>query len=249
MTQLELFAGIGGFGLAGHWAGIETVCQVEIDPFCQKVLQKNFPHAQRHDDIHTFDGSQWRGAVDIISGGFPCQPFSSAGKRKGEDDERHLWPQMLRVIKEVSPRWVVGENVAGIINLDRGRPFRRIVDSLENEGYTVECFDIPAYSVGLQTLERHIWIVAEANSKRLQRGIKSKDKNERSIAWELQGGNTGGLQRWDVSKSEFHGVHKRVSARLDGCMRSRVKAIGNAIIPQVAYQIFKAIVELESTTV
>lgn len=76
MKQLELFAGIGGFGLAGHWAGIETVCQVEIDPFCRRVLEKNFPHAYRHDDIHTFDGRPWRGSVDIVSGGFPCQPYT-----------------------------------------------------------------------------------------------------------------------------------------------------------------------------
>jgi hypothetical protein len=102
MKQIELFAGIGGFGLAGEWAGIETVCQVEIDPFCQKVLQKNFPNAQRHSDIKTFDGHPFRGTVDLVSGGFPCQPYSTAGKRAGNDDDRALWPEMLRVIGEVA---------------------------------------------------------------------------------------------------------------------------------------------------
>ena len=103
MKQLELFAGIGGFGLAGHWAGIETVAQVEIDDFCQKILQKNFPNAAKYRDIKEFDGSKYRGTIDIVSGGFPCQPYSTAGKRLGKDDERHLWPEMLRVIREIAP--------------------------------------------------------------------------------------------------------------------------------------------------
>lgn len=165
MKQLELFAGIGGFGLAGHWAGIETVCQVEIDPFCRRVLEKNFPHAHKHDDIHTFDGRPWRGSVDIVSGGFPCQPYSHAGQRKGNDDDRALWPQMFRVIREVRPAWVVGENVAGLITMDGGRVFDGIVTDLEDAGYTVEAFVIPACAVGAPHRRDRVWIVAHRNGQ------------------------------------------------------------------------------------
>lgn len=168
MKQLELFAGIGGFGLAGHWAGIETVCQVEIDPFCQRVLEKNFPHAHRHDDIHTFNGRPWRGSVDIVSGGFPCQPYSHAGKRLGNDDDRALWPQMLRVIREVGPAWVIGENVAGLISMDGGRVFDGIVTDLENAGYSVEAFVIPACAVGAPHRRDRLWIVAHRDGERQQ---------------------------------------------------------------------------------
>jgi DNA (cytosine-5)-methyltransferase 1 len=164
MKQIELFAGIGGFGLAGEWAGIETVCQVEIDPFCQKVLQKNFPNAQRHSDIKTFDGHPFRGTVDLVSGGFPCQPYSTAGKRAGNDDDRALWPEMLRVIGEVAPRWVVGENVAGLISMDGGRVFAGIVANLEGIGYSVEAFVIPACAVGAPHRRDRIWIVAHCNN-------------------------------------------------------------------------------------
>ena len=162
MKQIELFAGIGGFGLAGHWAGIETVCQVEIDPFCQKVLAKNFPNAHRHADIKTFDGHPWRG-IDIVSGGFPCQPYSLAGKRAGNDDDRALWPEMLRVIREVAPSWVVGENVAGLLSMDGGRVFDGIVTDLENQGYTVETFIVPAVGVGAPHKRDRVWIVAHAD--------------------------------------------------------------------------------------
>lgn len=168
MTQIELFAGIGGFGLAGEWAGIKTVCQVEIDPFCQRVLAKNFPNAYRHDDIYTFDGTAWRGCVDVISGGFPCQPYSHAGKRQGNDDDRALWPQMLRVIREAEPEWVVGENVAGLLGMDGGRVFAGIVTDLENAGYTVEAFVIPACAVGAPHRRDRVWIVAHRDCEREQ---------------------------------------------------------------------------------
>jgi len=115
MTQGELFAGIGGFGLAGRWCGIESVFQVEIDLFCQKVLKKNFPNAQLFGDIKEFDGKPFAGTIDIVSGGFPCQPFSHAGKRLGTADERHLWPEMLRIIREISPRWLWARTFAALL--------------------------------------------------------------------------------------------------------------------------------------
>jgi DNA (cytosine-5)-methyltransferase 1 len=116
MKHLDLFSGIGGFALAARWMNWETVQFVEIDKYCQKVLAKNFPNVPIHGDIKTFSGEPFRGTVDILTGGFPCQPFSHSGLRNGKDDDRYLWPQMLRVIKEVQPHYIVGENVSGLIN-------------------------------------------------------------------------------------------------------------------------------------
>lgn len=116
MNHLGLFEGIGGFSIAAHWMGWNTVAWCEINPFAQKVLKYHFPNAIGHEDITKTDFSVYRNRIDIITGGFPCQPYSSAGKRLGKDDSRHLWPSMLRAIREVKPSWVLGENVYGITN-------------------------------------------------------------------------------------------------------------------------------------
>lgn len=133
MKILDLFAGIGGFSLAAQrvWPGIEHEF-VEIDPFCQNVLRKHWPKAKIHGDIKTYKGTE--GDADLITGGFPCQPFSAAGRRKGTEDSRHLWPEMLRVISEVRPRWVIGENVAGFTTWNDGMVFDEVQSDLENEG-------------------------------------------------------------------------------------------------------------------
>lgn len=259
MTQLELFAGIGGFGLAGHWAGIETVCQVEIDPFCQKVLVKNFPDAHRHDDIKTFDGTQWRG-VDIISGGFPCQPYSTAGKRLGTEDERHLWPEMLRVIREASPRWVVGENVGGFVSWSNGLVFEQACIDLEVEGYEVQPFVLPACGVGAQHVRERIWIIAHSDKVRPDAPISTnsmsvssknnhKEKwGENRLCFELvadTGDSKLGFMQYGVIEPTVVRVANGLPERLDENKR-RLGALGNAIVPQVAYQIFKSIVEYET---
>lgn len=307
MKQLELFAGIGGFGLAGHWAGIETVCQVEIDPFCRRVLEKNFPHAYRHDDIHTFDGRPWRGSVDIVSGGFPCQPYSHAGQRKGNDDDRALWPQMFRVIREIRPTWVVGENVAGLITMDGGRVFDGIVTDLEDADYTVEAFVIPACAVGAPHRRDRVWIVAHRDGQRQQQqeGIvgdkrgRTTDGNKECLTSDAERGGWNGRPpaesrnvftnrhdgqgegagefagtaittadaccgRRNQTRTEYNVCGRqsyfdrpgwdehwlqaatRICRVDDGVPRrvdrgKRLKALGNAIVPQVAYQIFQAI--------
>lgn len=285
MRQIELFAGIGGFGLAGHWAGIETVCQVEIDKFCQKVLAKNFPNARRHDDIHTFDGTEYAETVDIISGGFPCQPFSSAGQRKGNEDDRALWPQMLRVIREVRPRWVVGENVFGLLTMDGGKVFDEILTSLENEGYQTQAFVIPACAVGAPHRRDRVWIIgrytADCTSQRgEQTQIKEWKKSigKRNSFWHnvksgnqpnftnpgstrLQGGEQrGAYSEWQGAfrpvtefyksqwREHWHEVATRlcrmddgIPGRVDRHRAKRLKALGNAIVPQIAYLIFEAI--------
>ena len=153
MTHGSLFSGIGGFDLAAEWAGIKNVFTVENDEFCNKVLEKNFPNTKKHGNIYEFDGTKYRGQIDIISGGFPCQPFSLAGQRKGTEDDRHLWPEMLRIIREANPEWVIGENVAGILSVDGGMVIEQVLLDLEDAGYEVmPPFVIPACAVVIGAL-------------------------------------------------------------------------------------------------
>lgn len=198
-THIDLFSGIGGFALAARWAGIKTVQFVEIDPFCRKVLQKNFKGVPIHDDIKTF---KWTGERPfLITGGFPCQPFSCAGKRKGTGDDRHLWPEMLRVIKEFNPEWIIGENVGGIINIknlvEPGGDFDMedeadnggedsgstsvlvsILSDLNQAGYSVQLFLIPACSVGSPHRRDRVWIVAHSEHNGGDRTETNREYNQ-----------------------------------------------------------------------
>jgi DNA (cytosine-5)-methyltransferase 1 len=162
MKILDLFAGIGGFSLAAHWMGWETVGFVEWDKYNQKVLAKNFPNTPIHGDITTYHGTLHE--ADIITGGFPCQPFSTAGKREGTNDSRYLWPEMLRVIREVQPTYVIGENVAGIYSMDNGSVFEQVCTDMENEGYAVQPFRIPACATGAPHRRDRWWFCAAKNS-------------------------------------------------------------------------------------
>ena len=130
MKHISLFSGIGGFDLASEWMGWENIASCEINPFGNKILEYYWPDALHHNDVHTFTKQlldekvkDWKTDDIILTGGFPCQPYSTAGKRKGKDDERHLWPEMLRIIQEISPRWIVGENVRGLVNWNGGMVF------------------------------------------------------------------------------------------------------------------------------
>lgn len=178
MKLIDLFAGIGGFSLAAHWLNWETIAFVEKDEFCQKVLRKNFGDIPIYDDVRTFDGTQYRDSADIVCGGFPCQPFSIAGKGKSRDDERHLFPQMLRVISEVRPRWVVAENVRRILSIENGQVIAEIYAHLESEGYEVsDPFCIPASSVEAPHERYRVWIIAHADSL----GRDDEQKENRQI--------------------------------------------------------------------
>jgi DNA (cytosine-5)-methyltransferase 1 len=164
MRHGSLFSGIGGFDLAARWMGWDNVFHVEWNPWCSKVLEHHFPNSESFTDVKQFDGSAWRGRVDIISGGFPCQPYSAAGKRMGKDDERHLWPEMLRIIREAAPAYVVGENVRGLTNWNGGVVFEEVCADLEAAGYDVWTGILPAAGVGAPHRLDRIWFVAHAHS-------------------------------------------------------------------------------------
>lgn len=164
MNHGSLFSGIGGFDLASKRVGWKNIFQVEIEEKARKILQKHFPDTQRYADIKDFDGRQYARHIDIISGGFPCQPFSAAGKRKGSADDRAIWFEMFRVVSEIRPRWVVAENVSGLLTIESGMAFERVCTDLESEGYAVQSFIIPACAVGAPHRRNRVWIVAHQNT-------------------------------------------------------------------------------------
>lgn len=197
MTHASLFSGIGGAELAASWVGWENAFHCEINPFSRKVLEYHFPNSISYDDITTTDFTPWQGKIDILTGGFPCQPFSVAGKRRGAEDYRYLWPEMLRAIKEIRPTWVVAENVNGILTMvqpgeeiDVGRSdtlfeenyitreeqeftIERICSDLESEGYSVQPIVIPACAVGAPHRRDRVWLVAnraDARTESVQQG-------------------------------------------------------------------------------
>lgn len=228
MRHGSLFSGIGGFDLAAQWMGWENIFQVEIDPFCQRVLAKNFPGVKRYGDIKEFDGTKYRGSVDVLSGGFPCQPFSVAGNRKGKEDERYLWPEMLRVIREIRPACIVGENVSGSWQL-----VDEICADLEREGFTTEPIGIEAASTGAEHRRLRYWFVAYSNSIRLPRWpeVTCDERSEKQLPGLLSSSLWTEVPRPNINRMA-HGIPDR---------SHRIKGLGNAIVPQVAFEIFKAI--------
>ena len=247
MRHGSLFSGIGGFDLAAQWMGWENVFQVEWDEYCQKVLAKNFPNVKRYGDIKEFKGE--RHSVDILTGGFPCQPFSHAGKRKGESDDRYLWPEYLRIIREIQPSYVVGENVAGLVSMEDGKTLDGILSDLEGEGYETEQFIIPASAVQASHDRSRIWIVAyiRSNTNNIKRPIYmdgvsvGKEGENRVNVWSEHNRDFEYVYEskpYEPIEPAFCGNDARLSKKLD---ESRIKGLGNAIVPQVAYEIFKAI--------
>jgi len=161
MTHGSLFSGIGGFDLAAEWIGWQNVFHCEWNPFGQKVLKYYWPNAISYNDITKTDFTIHRGRIDVLTGGFPCQPYSGAGKRLGKEDDRHLWPEMLRAIREIQPRWVVGENVFGLVNWSDGLVFHEVQVDMEAEGYEVQPFVLPAVSVNAPHRRDRVWFVAK----------------------------------------------------------------------------------------
>lgn len=261
MRHGSLFSGIGGFDLAAEWCGWENVFHCEWNTFGQKVLKHHFPKSISYNDITKTNFTIHRGDIDIISGGFPCQPYSSAGKRLGKEDERHLWPEMLRAIREIQPGWVVGENVRGLTNWNGGLVFDEVQSDLEAEGYEVLPFLLPACAVNAPHRRDRIWFIAYSNlygsNKRnsnnevntSKRRLDALSNINKSV---INGNATDTKQFTSNIWTKFPTVSPICSGddglpkELDGITFSKwrkesIKAYGNAIVPQVAYQIFKSI--------
>jgi DNA (cytosine-5)-methyltransferase 1 len=287
MKHGSLFSGIGGFDLASEWMGWENVFHCEWNDFGKKVLKYYWPKAISYDDITKTDFTIHRGRIDILTGGFPCQPYSTAGKRLGKEDERHLWPEMLRAIREIQPRWIVGENVLGLVNWNGGLVFEEVQADLENEGYEVQPFILPAVSVNAPHRRDRVWFVAYSHGARPSDNGRANNEEETEVRGQNEGNvstkfcsngyatNTS-KERFKCKKTKrklegerFRFIHKQgkqwqnfptvapicdgndgLSNRLDGITFSKwrsesIKAGGNAIVPQVVLQIFKAIERYE----
>jgi DNA (cytosine-5)-methyltransferase 1 len=175
MTHGSLFSGIGGFDLAAEWAGWENTFHCEWNPFGQKVLKHYFPNSISYNDITKTDFTIHRGTIDILTGGFPCQPYSQAGKRLGKEDDRHLFPHMLRAIHEIQPRYVVGENVHGLINWNGGMVFDEVQTDLEAAGYSVIPVVLPACAVNAPHRRDRVWFVAQ-NSNNVRCDSKLREE-------------------------------------------------------------------------
>ena len=295
MRHLDLFSGIGGFALSARWAGWDTVGFCEIEPFCQKVLRKHWPDVPIYEDVRELNG-QSVGHVDIITAGYPCQPFSVAGERRGEEDDRHLWPEAARLVRELKPTFAVFENVAGHITMG----LDQVLSDLEGLGYTTETFVIPACAVDAPHRRDRVWIVAyrdagqrAQSADEMQAGRHAADNGgdvahapsegrrpegrtseaipepgaeQRSagcggvvadaISERGRSGHSKGEYADNVGKPSRHSRDHagRMEAWLpepavgrvaNGIPRrvDRLRALGNAIVPQVAYQIFEAINE------
>ena len=182
LKVLDLFSGIGGFSLGLESTGyFETVAFCEKDEFCKKVLQKHWSQLKIYDDVRSLYDTKIQ--ADVVTGGFPCQSFSQAGLQKGRTDDRWLWNEMFDVIKQVRPRWVIGENVQGIVNIENGMVLRQVQDDLEGEGFKVQCFIIPASGIGAWHNRNRVWILANSeyygpHRQKRNETIKSSDKQK-----------------------------------------------------------------------
>ena len=183
LTHFSLFTGIGGIDIAAEWANFTTVGQCEYADYPTKVLEKHWSDVPRWRDIRdvTLESVRSKGirTIDLISGGFPCQPFSVAGKQKGKDDDRYLWPEMLRIIHELQPTWVIGENVPGIINM----ALEQVCTDLENEGYEVQPFIIPAAGVGALHRRKRVFILGHSEHNGLSSFKKLRSNEKASNKW------------------------------------------------------------------
>lgn len=289
MKHGSLFSGIGGFDLASEWMGWENVFHCEWNEFGKKVLKYYWPQAISYDDITKADFTIHRGKIDILTGGFPCQPYSTAGKRLGKEDDRHLWPEMLRAIREIQPTYVVGENVFGLVNWNGGLVFNEVQADLEAEGYEVQPFILPACAINAPHRRDRVWFVAYRNCNGLhkcncQHEVNASEGGEYAQRDIGQIHDEQPLVKHSLCKRQERRMHSHkskaairkqlsernarsfkptnwqnfptqppicagddgLSSRLDNITFSKwrnesIKAAGNAIVPQVVYQIFQAI--------
>lgn len=279
MKMLDLFSGIGGISLAAEWAGVETVAFCEIEPFCQKVLNKHWPDVPVFEDVTKLNRQvlidsgvmEDGGTIEIICGGYPCQPFSYAGQRRGEEDDRHLWPYVKELLQEIRPNWFVGENVAGHVTLG----LDTVLSDLESIGYAAQSFIIPAASVNAPHRRDRVFIVANSTVE----GLERKQRKESEGAGEgssdrgkvvahpnsksgLQTGSAVSTERseritrdnasgssWTYQPGiDWWAVEPGVGRVANGVPNrvDRLKSLGNAVVPQQIYPIFEAIMKIEN---
>ena len=279
MKHGSLFSGIGGFDLAAEWMGWENVFHCEWNPFGQKILNYYWPNAKSYGDIDETDFTIWRGRIDVLSEGFPYQPYSTAGTRKGKEDNRHKWPQMLRAVREIQPGWIVGENVRGIIDWNGGMVFDEVQADLETEGYEVLPFLLPACAKSAPHRRDRVWFIAysnvakqgnnfgtngseKGNLRRGEAGDVSEQlfsngvtTNSQRFGQQGQGRSEGSIStktkgNWEASwtyPNDRWPTEQPLRRGDDGLSKElyqeSLTAYGNAIVPQVAYEIFKAIEE------
>ena len=252
MNHLDLFSGIGGFAMAARWCGITTVGFSEIDSYASAVLKQHWPNLPNYGDIRTLSKETIPQRIDLITGGFPCQPFSVAGKQQGRADARDLWPEMFRVIKEFRPTWVIGENVAGFVKME----LDRTLSDLESEGYTARAFIIPACAIGAPHRRDRVWIVAHSGCGQTGRTAQSERTSSNTTGCGVATAAYPNCPLLQGTKQPI-GIHKeyahhwnddwyeaatRFCRVVDGLPNRahRLKALGNAIVPQVAYEIIRS---------
>ena len=273
MRLLDLFSGIGGFSYAAEKlvGGYKTVAFCEQDEFCQKVLRKHWKDVPIYDDVRTIDAARL-GRIDIVAGGFPCQAVSQAGLQKATEDDRWLWNEMFRIIQDCKPRYVIGENVVGLVNINEGVLFEQVQSDLEKEGYKVQSFIIPACAKNAPHRRDRVWIIGQlstnTSSKGLQGGIH-RGKMERRKTLQQNFGYTSAVceqpkERTETAFGKMGNMANGISTGLfrhfdrepDHIQRlttgekdrgKKLMALGNSIVPQVVAEIFQAIKEVEKT--
>lgn len=247
MNGLSLFSGIGGLDLAFEWTGGNVLAMCEINPYCQNVLRKHWPYIPIFNDIHQLSREVIQNAgilktIDIIYGGFPCQPFSVAGEQKGKEDDRYLWPEFSRLVGEFKPYWVLAENVSGILSIAADDVCR----DLERQDYEVGIWDYEAAAIGAPHRRERIFFVAHSRRSLLQRSFK-----QRTLRNEIEEG-TSNITKRPSSSCGLYGqwqpepgvdrVVNGLSNRVD-----RLRALGNSVVPQQVYPLFKAIMEADKS--
>lgn len=248
MKHIGFFEGIGGFSLAAEWCGFETVAWCEINKFCQEILRLRFPRAKGYGDIKNYNFTEYANTIGILTGGWPCPKYSKAGKQGGGEP---LKDELIRVTKEIRPKWFIFENVPGLISPKLSIEHAELIEDMEAFGYETTTFSISANHVGAKQMRERIWIVGrykmgiDTDASRGQLGrlfdaIKAEGPQHSTKLFRKPFG-----LHWHEAISRIHRVFNGISRRLDG---QRNKALGNAIVPQVAYEILKTIKQYENAT-
>lgn len=263
LRVLDLFSGIGGFSLGlERTGGFETAAFCEYAEWPRKVLAKHWPNVPIFEDVRTLRGSDIDGPIDVVVGGYPCQPFSTAGRRKGQEDDRHLWPEFNRLVAELRPAWVIGENVAGHISMG----LDDVLSDLEGQGYACRTFVIPACATDAPHRRDRVWTVAHAQRSRQSGQGEHEQPSDCQAQGEGQADNVEPERQPRKRRAEprMGGMADGLPTGMDGPCKwpdepdiprvakgvkdraNRLKALGNAVVPQIPEMIGWAILEAEA---